>query len=78
MKKYSFSHWNIVLESPDSLQRDSDLRLIGSMARGNLQWFARRLMGKTNDPAYYFARNEMARRSSFLDYMERLDEDTLR
>jgi hypothetical protein len=77
MKKYSYDNWNQVLELLDGLDRQQQLRLIGSMARSNLHNFVRRLMGRTDDPAYYlFKRDgEVTERSQFLNYMERLDED---
>jgi len=78
MKKYSFDNWNRVLELPDGPIRDQELRIIGSLARGNLHYFVRRLLGKQDDPAYQNNKHEFAQRSSFIYYMERLDEDSFR
>jgi hypothetical protein len=76
--KYSFDHWNKVLELPDGEDRQGQLRLIGGMARGNLHYFVRRLLGKKDDPAYPRNKHEFAKRSDFILYMERIDEDTFR
>ena len=75
MKKYSHDNWNQILALPDGPHKGRQLKTVGSLAKGNLHWFVRRLLGKKDDPAYRYATQEMMRRSIFLDYMERLDEE---
>jgi len=53
MKKYSHEHWNQVIESPTERGRESDLRLIGKLATGNLFWFVRRLISLDSDIANF-------------------------
>jgi hypothetical protein len=43
--KYSHDNWNQIWNMPLSESRDRRLRLVGSLARGNLRWFVRRLIG---------------------------------
>jgi hypothetical protein len=61
-------------------ERDRELKLVGALARGNLHWFVRQLIGGTsyNDEAWIkdkIQNGEMLERSHFLSYMRKLNED---
>jgi len=81
MKKYSYDNWNQVLELPEGEDKKRQLRIVGSLARGNLHWFVRKLIGgiSTDDPEWCkqrIAAGEMLPKSDFLR-ITRTYEDTL-
>jgi hypothetical protein len=49
MKRYSHENWNQVLALPDGPDKDEQLEAIGSMAKGNLQWFIRQCIATDED-----------------------------
>lgn len=49
MKQYSHENWNQLLASPSCAGKEADLRLIGIMAKGNLQWFIRQCIATEED-----------------------------
>lgn len=80
--RYSHDNWNQVWNLPPGPDRDKQLRTVGHLAKGNLHWFVRRLIGGTsyNDDAWIadkIKKGEMIERSDFLRYMKRLHEDNL-
>ena len=55
MKRYSHANWNQVLDSPSCAGREADIKLIGSMAVGNLMWFVRRMIALDKDVEWFKA-----------------------
>ena len=43
--KYSHNNWNQVLNLPEGPDKVGQLKTVGWLAKGNLQWFVRRLIG---------------------------------
>ena len=81
--RYSHDNWNQVWDLPPSVDRDRQLRLVGRMAKGNLHWFVRRLIGGISEDEREWVKQkivtgEIIEQSDFLRYMKRLHEDNFR
>lgn len=81
MKRYSHDNWNQVFNLPDGDDKKRQLRIVGTLAKGNLHWFVRRLIGGISDDEPEWVKKsikegEMLERSDFLRTIKTY-EDTL-
>lgn len=80
-KHYNTSEaWNTIQDLPEGEYKEQQKRLLSHLVRGNLHWFARKLIGGTsyNDKAWIddkISKGEMLPQSDFRRYMKRLYED---
>lgn len=73
MKHYNTTpNWGKWQEMPHGSERERQRTLVGHLAKGNLHWFVRKLLGMPNDWAFERNSHEMSRRSKFLEYMDKL------